>query len=226
MYRPRQHKGRHRGKVKNVPIGPKAQAILAEYTPADPLDYYFSPRRAAELHQAERAANRKTPKYPSHLRRNFAKRTAVPKRKPGRMYLVTSYEHAITRAIKRANREREKVAAAAGLESFEAIPHWAPNQLRHTRGTQVRVEYGLEAAQVARIRVRTSGTRLASSRWWLSSRVRHPIAPRFAISSSTMFPSRNATSGAAASRSAAVPKTWWHASRIARSLGFTRVPST
>jgi integrase len=28
------------------------------------------------------------------------------------------------------------------------IPHWHPNQLRHTRGTEVRKSHGLEAAQV------------------------------------------------------------------------------
>ena len=28
------------------------------------------------------------------------------------------------------------------------IPHWHPNQLRHSRATELRNKYGLEAAQV------------------------------------------------------------------------------
>ena len=29
------------------------------------------------------------------------------------------------------------------------VPHWHPHQLRHTRATEVRKTYGLEAAQVS-----------------------------------------------------------------------------
>ena len=47
-----------------VAVGPRAQALLSEITPADAADYYFSPRRVvADLH-AERAASRKTPPLP------------------------------------------------------------------------------------------------------------------------------------------------------------------
>ncbi|MCE9566601.1 MAG: site-specific integrase [Planctomycetes bacterium] len=148
VYRPPQHKTRHRGKTKEVAIGPKAQALLSEFAPHDPNDYYFSPRRAVEQFHALRAANRKTPKYPSHVCRNASKRKNVPQRRPGAKYLVTSYEHAVARAVKRANRERKKAAEATGLSTFEPVPHWHPNQLRHSRGTQVREKFGLEAAQV------------------------------------------------------------------------------
>lgn len=37
---------------------------------------------------------------------------------------------------------------AAGGE-FDPLPHWHPNQLRHRHATQVRKQYGLEAAQVS-----------------------------------------------------------------------------
>ena len=30
----------------------------------------------------------------------------------------------------------------------EPLPHWHPNQLRHSLGTEVRQKFGLEAAQV------------------------------------------------------------------------------
>jgi site-specific recombinase XerC len=36
----------------------------------------------------------------------------------------------------------------AALTEWRSEHHWHPNQLRHTHGTRVRREYGLEAAQV------------------------------------------------------------------------------
>jgi integrase len=55
------------------------------------------------------------------------------RRKAGRVgtrYAVRSYRQAVVRACDRAG-----------------VAHWHPNQLRHTRGTEVRKVYGLAAAQ-------------------------------------------------------------------------------
>jgi integrase len=82
LYRPPRHKGSWRGKARTVAIGPKAQALLREFFTPDITDYLFSPRRAVEEVRAARAANRRTPRYPSHLRRNAAKRKTTPKRTP------------------------------------------------------------------------------------------------------------------------------------------------
>ena len=35
-----------------------------------------------------------------------------------------------------------------GLENPALLAYWAPNRLRHTRATEVRKQFGLEAAQV------------------------------------------------------------------------------
>ena len=35
-----------------------------------------------------------------------------------------------------------------GIDNPAVIPHWHPNQLRHTAATMIRKEFGLEAAQV------------------------------------------------------------------------------
>jgi integrase len=146
FFRPRRYKTRHRAKTRVVAIGPRAQAVLAAFTPADPSDFFFSPRRVvAQLH-AERAAARKTPRYRSHVRRNAAKRAAVPKRAPASQYTVSSYGHAVGRAVGRANARRELLS---GKGNYDPVPHWHPNQLRHTHGTDVRRRFGLEAAQVA-----------------------------------------------------------------------------
>lgn len=50
---------------------------------------------------------------------------------PGAQYAPSAYGRAIKRAAEKAG-----------------VPHWSPNQLRHTRGTEVRKQFGLEAAQV------------------------------------------------------------------------------
>lgn len=145
VYRPPHHKNSWRGKERPIPIGPRAQALLANFPTADPTEYVFSPRRAvAELHAA-RTANRKTPRYPSHLRLNERRRVASPGRQHAEMYTTTAYDLAIRRAVVKANDRRERLA---GGGNFEPVPHWAPNQIRHTVGTEVRRQFGVEAAQV------------------------------------------------------------------------------
>ena len=59
---------------------------------------------------------------------------------------MTSYGQAVARAVGRANRApRRRPVPTPRL----VLPHWHPNQLRHTHGTAVRGRFGLEAAQVA-----------------------------------------------------------------------------
>ncbi|AMV27385.1 Tyrosine recombinase XerC [Gemmata sp. SH-PL17] len=131
LYKPDAHKTAWRGKTRTIPIGPRAQELLQGFFTTDPNDFLFSPRRAMEEYQAERSRNRKTPRWPSHITRNGAKRITKPKRAPAEFYDGTSFAHAVAKACKRFG-----------------IPHWHPNQLRHTGATRVRKEFGLEAAQV------------------------------------------------------------------------------
>ena len=60
VYRPHAHKNEHRGKPRAIAIGPKGRAVLDRFTPTDPADYYFSPRRAVEALHAERAVGTRT----------------------------------------------------------------------------------------------------------------------------------------------------------------------
>jgi integrase len=146
VYRPPQHKSLHRGKVRTVALGPKAQAVLAGCAPPEPADYYFCPRRAVAAFHAARSAARKTPRYSSHMARNSTKRVAVPQRPPAKTYTVTSYGQAIRRAVRKVNERRRRMADGG---EYERVRAWSPLQLRHTHGTAVRHRYGLEAAQVA-----------------------------------------------------------------------------
>lgn len=146
VFRPRQFKTRHRGKARVVAIGPKARAVLERLTPADPAGHYFDPRRTVAEFRAARTAARKTPCYASHMARNAAVRVKAPKRPPADRYTVSSYGHAVARAVEKVNRRRERLAEAG---NYDPVPHWHPNQLRHAHGTEVRRRFGLEAAQVA-----------------------------------------------------------------------------
>lgn len=130
LYKPVHHKLAYRNRSRTIAIGPKAQLILKEFFTPNLDDYLFSPRRAVEELHSTRAANRVTPRYPSHMKRNAARRSGG-KRKPAERYTVTSYGYAIRRACKKA-----------------AVPSWHPNQLRHAFATRVRKVHGLEAAQV------------------------------------------------------------------------------
>jgi integrase len=165
MYEPATHKTAWRGKSRTIAIGPMAQALLKTYFTSSITDYLFSPARAVEELHAERSAKRKTPRYPSHMARNAAKRKTNPKRVPAERYNRVSYGVAVARACDRAfpppaplaQREGETApkwqarltpAQQAELKAWRRANRWHPNQLRHSFATRVRKQHGLEAAQV------------------------------------------------------------------------------
>ncbi|MBM3982340.1 MAG: site-specific integrase [Planctomycetes bacterium] len=165
VFRPRHHKNAHRGKARVIAIGPKAQELLAQFFTGEPADYLFSPRRVMEGLLAERSAARATPRYPSHMERNAAKRVDQPKRAPDGRYTTASYGRCIARACERlfpppeplTQRDAESVAEwqkrltaaqRSELLAWHSAHRWTPNQLRHTFATRVRKTHGLEAAQV------------------------------------------------------------------------------
>jgi len=165
IFRPTLHKGSWRGKPRNIAIGPKAQTLLKAYFTPDRDEYTFSPRRAVEERNAERSAARKTPRYPSHMKRNVAKRPAKPKRAPKERYTRVSYGTAVDRACDKAFPPPPPLAPRPGesgrkwwarltageraeVKAWRKAHRWHPNQLRHTFATRVRKEHGLEAAQV------------------------------------------------------------------------------
>ena len=102
LYRPPHHKNTHRGKTRTISVGPQAQALLRQFFTADIDDYLFSPTRAVEEFRGERSAKRKTPRYPSSIKRNEAIRVTNPKRVPKEKYTRLAYIQAVTRACDRA----------------------------------------------------------------------------------------------------------------------------
>ena len=128
-YKPYTHKTKHRGKSRDLAIGPKARAILSPYLiekVETPEAFLFSPADSMRLFRAERRINRKTKVQPSQQNR----RKTEPKRGPREKYSTCSYNRAIRRACEK-----------AGIEP------WTPNQLRHSAAEEVRDKYGLDHAQ-------------------------------------------------------------------------------
>jgi integrase len=100
--RPTQHKTAHRGIERVVAIGPRAQEILSRYLSAGQCGYVFSPKESERARRQTRAASRKTPRYPSHMRRNEHKRQSDPRWCPGEGYTEAAYRRAISRACEQA----------------------------------------------------------------------------------------------------------------------------
>lgn len=134
-YRPKSHKTQYRGQVRSIFLGPKAQAILDGFANSDPAAFLFNPARAREERFAVMRETRKTKVQPSQVSR----RRKAPRKLPGARYSTASYGKAIVDAVKLANVSRAEF-------NLSLVPHWHPNQLRHTHATDVRKRYGLEAA--------------------------------------------------------------------------------
>ena len=141
-YTPETHKMQHKDRDRQIYIGPKAQEILRPWLDRPGDAYCFSPKEATEMCLAKRR-NGRTQTVPPRAQRKQKKNP----RAPGDQYTRYSYRQAIERACKRA-----------------AVPKWTPNQLRHSRATEVRRRYGLKASQVVLGHARADVTQLYAER--------------------------------------------------------------
>jgi integrase len=159
LYTPQSHKTEHHGKRRVIPIGPKAQEILRPYLFRSADSYCFSPRERISEQLEARHDRRKTPLCCGN--RPGSNRKANPRRKAGERYTTKSYGQAIARAceiafvmpkeLRRIPKKLDANERARRLElrrAWRAKHVWAPNQLRHSAGTEIRAKYGAEAAQV------------------------------------------------------------------------------
>ena len=155
IYRPPSHKTSHHGKERAIFIGARGQEILLPYLARDPEAPCFSPRESEAKRRAAVAAARQTPL--SCGNRAGTNRRKRPRRQPGDFYDPRAYYRAIRYACDRAFRHLQlgsvrkrhlTAEQAMELRAWQTAHHWAPNQLRHAAATQVRREFGLEAAQI------------------------------------------------------------------------------
>jgi integrase len=126
LYRPTQHKVAHHGYGRVIPLGPDAQVIVKRNLKPNIESYLFSPRDAMIAIWEKRRQKRKTPVQPSQICRKKKR----PRRLPGERYTPSAIGHAIRAVCKK-----------HGLE------HWHPHQLRHSKATEIRREFGLDAAR-------------------------------------------------------------------------------
>ena len=138
IYRPGSHKTEHHGRERVIAIGPKAQEVLAPWLERGPDVHCFCP--------AEVVAERGTPS-----------RGNAARPKPGGKYTRHSYRVAVARACDRAFPhptivKKRGVALtddqAAELAAWRKAHRWHPHRLRHTRATEIRKRFDVEAAQV------------------------------------------------------------------------------
>lgn len=132
-YTPPSHKTAWKGKARTVYFGERARAVLAPLLlkAGGPDAFVFSPARAERERNAERSEQRRTPRYPSHMRRNDEKRAGAKRRRAPRDHYTTgTYRRALERACD-----------AAG------VPRFTPHRLRHLAATRVRAELGVDAAR-------------------------------------------------------------------------------
>jgi integrase len=157
VYRPGSDQGRHgahktayRGQDRTVLIGPKGQEVLRPWLRLQLGDYLFQPREAMAAYRAEQRRNRKSKVQPSQEYRKKAK----PKKVPGQRYTSRSYAQAIAKAAQSARgrraaelyRGQSLTIRQAFRQATEEIPHWHPNQLRHSLATELR-PHGLDVTK-------------------------------------------------------------------------------
>jgi integrase len=142
VYTPERHKNDWREQRREIPLGPKTKSILAEFMDRPADDYLFKPEEAtsekSQRQFTEHRHLRTTKIYPCEERakqKRKEKRENTIKRSFCSHYDPNSYRRAIVYGIQRAQKFGEQ------------IPHWHPHQIRHTRATEVRRLYGLEASQ-------------------------------------------------------------------------------
>lgn len=143
-YRPGQHKTIHRQRERVILLGPRAREAIEPYLHRELTACLFSPRETI----SQRAAG-----APSHRRISCdsacdsARQTPRTERRVGTAYDAKGYALAIRR-----------------LCAEHGIPHWSPNQLRHSYATRVRQHFGLEAAQIMLGHARADVTQLYAER--------------------------------------------------------------
>jgi integrase len=162
IYTPSSHKTDSLRTERNIFIGPRAQAILRPYLERDPAAFCFQPIESEAARNRNRHAHRRTPMNQGNRPGRGKRRRLRPS---GDHYTADSYRRAIHRACDRAFEppihlrqqdgetelkwlDRLSQSQRIELRNWQRDHRWSPNQLRHAAATEVRKEFGLEAAQI------------------------------------------------------------------------------
>ena len=145
VYTPTQHKTAHYGYERKIYIGPRGQAVLTPFLLRSHDTYCFSPAEAETERRAKAHAARKTPLQ--YGNRPGTNRQASPEQKIGDYYEVAAYRRVITRGCDRAFPPPQPLDEKE-RKAWQKVHRWHPHQLRHNAATNLRKEFGLEAARI------------------------------------------------------------------------------
>lgn len=120
---PRHHKTAHRGHVCEIFVGSRCQEVLQPFMSRPVGAHMFSARESVADLASRHGTHRRPDQRPSPRKTRRIVRDHFDR---------NGYRRAVERGCKKAG-----------------IPTWTPHRLRHSRGTEVRRLFGLEAAQVA-----------------------------------------------------------------------------
>jgi integrase len=172
LYRPGSDEGHHghhktaiHGHDRVILIGPKAQEVLRPYLGTRQDAFCFCPAESEAARNGQRREQRRSPITPSQTARGAK---GNRRRAPGDRYVTLSYRNAIYRACDRAyplpehlrpptqeNGRREgripwwkrlTAEEKEAVRSWRREHRWHPNQLRHSRATELR-PYGLDVVK-------------------------------------------------------------------------------
>jgi integrase len=144
IYRPAVHKLSYLGRERVIPIGPKAQEVLAPYLNRPASLNCFSPKEALILHLAERNLKRRTPKSCGNT--IGSNRKKQPLRPPQLAYTTMTYGKAISRACRKAFPAPRDLTPEE-KKQWHREHRWQPNQLRHLAATELRAMGSIQDAQ-------------------------------------------------------------------------------
>ena len=135
-----EHKTAHKtGTPKRIVLGPQAIAVVKDYLTTDHTAYLFTPANALrELGQ-------------------------TPKRNTRAFYDHTTYRHAIHYACDAAFPPPPNLTGD-DRSAWRSDHRWSPNQLRHTRATELRESHGAETAQLVLGHSKLSTTEIYAER--------------------------------------------------------------
>ena len=163
VYHPESHKTAHHGFDRNIFIGPRGQQALTSFLLRDPQTYCFSPAEGEAERRQRLSGNRTTPLTCGNVPGSNVK--DEPERSAGDRYTTCSYRRAIARACDQAFSPPEPLAKLTDetnaewrirltkqqkteLAAWQKSHRWHPHQLRHNAATELRKEFGIEAARI------------------------------------------------------------------------------
>lgn len=147
LFRPAQHKTSHKGKVRIVYIGPKAQDVIRPFLTRDLHKPLFSPGEAMRQRSDARVVAYKKPERAAGDYRTWpsyrGRRAEQAGRECNEQFEPAAYARAIARVCK-----------------DEGIPPWSPNRLRHNAATRLRKHFDLDEVQAVLGHTKASTTEI------------------------------------------------------------------